>query len=147
MHKTRPVFDQINLVVTDMEPVLQFYRLLGIEIATPHEWPPGSGALHTDAEFGSASLEFDNVPMAKIWHAGWREARGGKAVLSFSFPSREAVDACYAQLTAAGHAGLQPPYDAFWGARYAIVRDPEGNDVGLMSPIDPKLRSVPAIGD
>ena len=31
----------------------------------------------------------------------------------------------------------QEPYDAFWGARYAIVEDPDGNAVGLMSPIDP----------
>jgi predicted enzyme related to lactoylglutathione lyase len=27
----------------------------------------------------------------------------------------------------------QPPYDAFWGSRYAIVEDPDGNPVGLMS--------------
>jgi uncharacterized glyoxalase superfamily protein PhnB len=44
------------------------------------------------------------------------------------------VDRIYAELTAAGHAGQQPPYDAFWGSRYAIVCDPDGNFVGLMSP-------------
>ena len=26
-----------------------------------------------------------------------------------------------------------PPFDAFWAARYAVVADPDGNDVGLMS--------------
>jgi hypothetical protein len=46
-------------------------------------------------------------------------------------------------LTAAGYAGPQPPYDAFWGARYAIVQDPDDNDVGLMSPIDPNAKFVP----
>ena len=35
----------------------------------------------------------------------------------------------------------QPPFDAFWGARYAIVEDPDGNSVGLMSPVDPTRRS------
>ena len=40
------------------------------------------------------------------------------------------------RLIAAGHTALQPPYDAFWGARYAIVEDPDGNAVGLMGPID-----------
>jgi uncharacterized glyoxalase superfamily protein PhnB len=35
----------------------------------------------------------------------------------------------------------QPPYDAFWGARYAVVSDPDGNAVGIMSPIDPDRRS------
>jgi uncharacterized glyoxalase superfamily protein PhnB len=42
----------------------------------------------------------------------------------FSLPSRAAVDASCAELTAAGYEGRQPPFDAFWGARYAIVADP-----------------------
>ena len=42
----------------------------------------------------------------------------------------------YGDLVAAGYRGRQPPYDAFWGARYAIVDDPDGNGVGLMSPIE-----------
>ena len=57
--------------------------------------------------------------------------------------SRNAVDDRYADLVGAGYPGLQPPYDAFWGARYAIVQDPDGNDVGLMSPSDPERRSQP----
>jgi uncharacterized glyoxalase superfamily protein PhnB len=28
--------------------------------------------------------------------------------------------------------------DTFWGARYAVIEDPDGNHVGLMSPIDPE---------
>ena len=57
--------------------------------------------------------------------------------------SREAVDARYAELAGAGHKGLQPPYDTFWGARYAIVEDPDGRHVGIMSPIDPERRTAP----
>jgi hypothetical protein len=38
---------------------------------------------------------------------------------------------------------VQVPYDAFWGARYAIVADPDGNEVGLMSPRDDDRRSFP----
>jgi predicted enzyme related to lactoylglutathione lyase len=37
----------------------------------------------------------------------------------------------------------QPPYDTFCGARYAILLDPDGNYVGLMSPPDPARRSAP----
>ncbi len=52
---------------------------------------------------------------------------------------REAADqasvrAFLAELTAVGYRARQPPFDAFWGARFAIVADPDGNDVGLMSP-------------
>jgi uncharacterized glyoxalase superfamily protein PhnB len=64
-------------------------------------------------------------------------------VIGFALPSREAVDERYAALVAAGHHGRQAPFDAFWGARYAIVADPDGNDVGLMSPIDESRRTWP----
>ena len=70
-------------------------------------------------------------------------ANGGRAVIGFRVSSRERVDELYSQLTADGYAGQQPPYDAFWGARYAIVEDPDGNPVGIMSPSDPDRRSRP----
>jgi uncharacterized glyoxalase superfamily protein PhnB len=43
----------------------------------------------------------------------------------------------------AGYRGLQEPYDAFWGARYAIIEDPNGVAVGVMSPISPDRKSPP----
>ena len=54
--------------------------------------------------------------------------------------TREAVDALVDSLVAEGVAVQQEPYDAFWGARYAVVSDPDGNGVGIMSPIDPAQR-------
>ncbi len=95
---------------------------------------PPSQQFHIRAGFGSA----------RLWHAAWRNdpATVG-VVIGFSLPTREAVDEHYAELTSAGYAGRQPPFDAFWGARYAIVADPDGNDVGLMSPIDESRRTWP----
>ncbi len=63
-------------------------------------------------------------------------------MLGFRVTERETVDAIYADLTAAGAVGQQPPYDAFWGARYAVVTDPDGNAVGIMSAIDPARRTT-----
>lgn len=45
----------------------------------------------------------------------------------------------------AGHRVGQPPYDAFFGSRYAIVIDPDGNEVGLKSPIDDAAKYVPEV--
>jgi len=64
-------------------------------------------------------------------------------VIGFRVPSRDAVDQTYEDLTSAGYGGQQSPYDAFWGARFAVVEDPDGNSVGLMSPIDPAHRTAP----
>ncbi|HYX63602.1 MAG TPA: VOC family protein, partial [Burkholderiales bacterium] len=72
-----------------------------------------------------------------------RDAIRGKVVVGFRLGSREAVDATYADLTAAGYEALQAPYDAFWGARYAVVEDADGIAVGLMSPRSAQLRAAP----
>jgi uncharacterized glyoxalase superfamily protein PhnB len=53
------------------------------------------------------------------------------------------VDQLVEALAVDGAAVQQRPYDAFWGARYAIVSDPDGNAVGIMSPVDPSRRSEP----
>ena len=71
------------------------------------------------------------------------EAERGRVLLGFGLPSREAVDELFDELVTHEHQALQPPYDAFWGARYAIVEDPDGNPVGLMSPSDDAYRSEP----
>lgn len=148
MADARPVFDQVNLVVGDMDAALGFYRRLGLTIADPPDWPPGSGARHAEVAMPNGTrLEFDNHAMVAIWHPDWRDGgNASRVVLNFSLPSRAAVDERYAELTAAGHGARRPPHDAFWGSRYAIVQDPDGNDVGLMSPMDPAKRSMPRPG-
>ena len=37
------------------------------------------------------------------------------------------------RLVASGAEGHLAPWDAFWGHRYAVVRDPDGNDVDLFA--------------
>ena len=50
-------------------------------------------------------------------------------------PDPADVDALYAELTEAGHQGELAPFDAFWGQRYAVVHDPDGNGVDLFAPL------------
>jgi uncharacterized glyoxalase superfamily protein PhnB len=88
---------------------------------------------------GAVDLHFDSTEYARHWARGW--ATGARVVVNFKVASREMVDAIYSDLTGAGYRGQYEPYDAFWGARYAIVEDPDGNAVGIMSPIDPARRS------
>jgi catechol 2,3-dioxygenase-like lactoylglutathione lyase family enzyme len=147
MSKANIRFNQLNLVVEDMNTTVAFYQGLGMKVRFDGgEWPPGSGARHVALDNGEGAIfELDNLAMARIWHRGWRspDAGGRPVVLGFSLPSREAVNERYQELTAAGYTGRQEPYDAFFGARYAVVCDPAGNDVGLMSPIDQHRRFTP----
>ncbi len=143
MADAAPVLSGLNLIVRDMDATLAFYRQLGLDIPDSAVWRTDSGAHHVVLSLPNGfGLDFDSVPLAKSYNAGYKEAQGGsRSVIGFSVDSRDAVDARYARLTGAGHTGLQPPHDAFWGARYAIVEDPDGNHVGLMSPIDPARRT------
>ncbi|MHB8415609.1 MAG: VOC family protein [Acidiferrobacteraceae bacterium] len=139
--------NQVNLVCHDVDASLAFYRALGIEIV---EAPHGSdGIRHARARFPDGFLlEFDNELLARVYNAAWRHDKGSRQdcsriVIGITLPTREAVDQCYAALTAAGYAGRQCPFDAFWGQRYAVVADPDGHDVGLMSPADEARRTWP----
>jgi len=133
-----PVPDQFNLVVSDMEASVAFYRRLGLVIPdAPGAWQRH----HRTAQLQNGfDLDFDSAEFATDWNLGWS---GGMGVLGFKVESRERVDEIYADLIGAGYQGQQPPYDAFWGTRYAIVEDPDGNAVGITSPVDPARRTGP----
>jgi catechol 2,3-dioxygenase-like lactoylglutathione lyase family enzyme len=136
-----PKLDGINLVVADMDASVAFYRLLGLEIAdTEPQWQHQHRNVTTGNDF---SFDLDSVEFAREWNQGWTGGSGGHTgVLGFRVDSRDAVDELFARVAGAGYRAQQSPYDAFWGARYAVVEDPDGNAVGLMSPIDPDRRGA-----
>jgi uncharacterized glyoxalase superfamily protein PhnB len=121
-----------------MDAAVAFYRLLGLAVPEP----VGGGA-HVEIDLGHGMhLALSNVALTRSYDPGWRAPSLPPAsALQFQVSSRDAVDARYAELTAAGHHGHLPPVDAFWGNRYAEVDDPDGNIVGIHSPTDPSTRS------
>ena len=149
MDRTRPTLNQLNIVSGDVDASIAFYRRLGVEIPEPRIWRTSTGVHHVSAieadSQAAATLDLDSAAFAQIWNRGWtgRIDLAGRVVVGFSVDSRDEVDRLYDEMTAAGHRGLQAPWDAFWGARYAIVEDPDGIAVGLMSPISAKHRAPP----
>ena len=141
MADERPVLDQINLVVTDMEASLAFYRRLGVDIPDRMpQWDPHHRSANTA---GGLDFDLDSVVFTRQWDEGWGGRKNGAgSVVVFKVETREDVDEIYNDLVGAGYKGQQAPYDAFWGARFAVIEDPDGNAVGIMSPSDPGLRSA-----
>jgi catechol 2,3-dioxygenase-like lactoylglutathione lyase family enzyme len=146
MEHEKPVLNQVNIVAGNFARSLDFYRRLGVEFASADR----TGApFHVNGETPNGlRLELDSAEFAKVWNPGWaaRPGLAGRMVLGFGVASRDAVDRVYAELSGAGYVGLAPPHDAFWGARYAILEDPNGIAVGLMSPIDPARKASPPAG-
>lgn len=140
-----PVFNQINLVVRDMPAMVAFYERLGVEFTrTLPEWEPHHRTFDAAHMLDGFDFDLDSLAFTPKWDQGWPAGNVGP-VFGFRMPSSDAVDATYADLTGAGYAGEQPPWDGFMGARYAVVVDPDGNRVGLMGPIDKSRETIPPL--
>jgi uncharacterized glyoxalase superfamily protein PhnB len=61
----------------------------------------------------------------------WSRRPGNQFSLAFECDSPAEVDTIYSQLISAGYHGDKDPWDAFWGQRYAQLRDPDGVPVDL----------------
>jgi catechol 2,3-dioxygenase-like lactoylglutathione lyase family enzyme len=124
-----PRLDMIGLVVADMAASLAFYRRLGIDLP-----PAADDAPHTETTLpGGLRVAWDTVETVRSFDPSWSPATGSRVSLAFDCGSPEGVDAVYAALTEAGHPGHLKPWDAFWGQRYAVVHDPDGNAVDLFA--------------
>ena len=126
-------FDLIGLVVADMARSLAFYRRLGLDI--PEE---ADGEAHVEASLpGGLRIAWDTVETVRSFDPEWTAPSGsGRIGLAFKCDRPAEVDAMYAELLDAGYEGHKEPWDAFWGQRYALVRDPDGNGVDLFAPLD-----------
>ncbi len=139
MASDRIFVDQVNVVVPDMDAAVAFYRALGFEVQeSGDEWDNHHRRVNAG---GTLGFDLDSVSFAKMWNRGWQG--GGGVVVTFRTEEREAVDRLFERLIAAGYEGDQPPFDAMWGARFAVIRDPAGNSIGIMSPVDPARRAPP----
>jgi catechol 2,3-dioxygenase-like lactoylglutathione lyase family enzyme len=123
-------FAVIELVVADMAKSLAFYRRLGLTIAADGDTQP-----HTEATLpGGLRMAWDTVDTVRSFDPEWTPAAGSSRVgLAFDCGTPSGIDRVYAELVEAGYQGHKQPWDAFWGQRYALVHDPDGNSVDLFA--------------
>ena len=124
-------FSLVGLVVADMGRSLAFYRRLGLDIPAAADSEP-----HVEVNLpGGLRLAFDTVDTVRSFDPGWTPPEGGghRVGLAFACDDPAEVDRVYAELVDAGHDGHKEPWDAFWGQRYAVVHDPDGNGVDLFA--------------
>lgn len=126
----RPTLALFELVVSDMARSLAFYRLLGLDIPADRDGEP-----HADFDLGNGMrIAWDTQAVIRSFDPDWQPATGGpSASLAFACGSPGEVDALYAEIVAAGYEGHLEPWDAFWGMRYATLRDPDGHGVDLFA--------------
>jgi catechol 2,3-dioxygenase-like lactoylglutathione lyase family enzyme len=125
-----PQLNAIGLVVEDMPRALAFYRRLGLDLPAEADQQP-----HVEATLpGGLRLLWDTVETIHSFEPDWRPPSGGPgSSLAFRCDSAADVDRTYEELTSLGYEGHKSPWDAFWGQRYAVLRDPDGNGVDLFA--------------
>jgi catechol 2,3-dioxygenase-like lactoylglutathione lyase family enzyme len=121
----------IGVVVADTARSLAFYRRLGLDV------PAGADTEdHVEVALpGGLKLAFDTVETIRSFDPSWSPPSGSpRTGLAFACDSPAEVDKLYGELVAAGYEGHKEPWDAFWGMRYAVLHDPDGNSVDLFCP-------------
>lgn len=126
-----PRIDAIGVVARDIPQTVAFYRLLGFQFPETGDsddhieaiTPPGAPRLMIDSH--ALILKLNGVEPRPATHSAFG--------LVCDSPAQ--VDALVQAVSDAGHAVPVPPWDAFWGQRYATVCDPDGTRIDLFAPL------------
>ena len=121
-----PSLNALGIVASDMARSLDFYRQLGLDVPdTPEEG-------HVTISLSNGlRLMLDSEDEIRKFRPEWTRQSGNQLSLALECDNPAEVDSLYAQMISAGHHGDKEPWDAFWGQRYAQLRDPDGVPVDL----------------
>ena len=124
-----PELNAIGIVASDLRRSIAFYRLLGVDL-------PADGEGHIEATLPNGTrLMLDEESVIKSFRPDWTRETGNQLALAFECASPAEVDELYGNVKAAGFDAEKEPWDAFWGQRYAQLRDPDGVPVDLFAPL------------
>jgi uncharacterized glyoxalase superfamily protein PhnB len=121
-----PQLNAVGIISSDMERSIAFYRILGLDV------PDTASKGHVDA-FLASGVHFmlDSEEEIRKFRPEWTRTTGNQIALALECASPGEVDEVYGRVTDAGFHGEKEPWDAFWGQRYAQLRDPDGVPVDL----------------
>lgn len=122
--------DLIGIAVKDMPTALAFYRAVGLNIPAELD---SEGHAEITLENG-LRLAWDSYEVIRSFDDDWQEPTGQPRIgLAFLCDTPADVDAQYERIIELGYESHKAPFDAFWGQRYAQIKDPDGNIIDLFA--------------
>lgn len=121
--------DAVAVSSTDMAKTVAFYELLGFVFGP---WTAADKHVEPLTKPGEVRLMIDTAELMEQL-TGQKPTPPNHASFAMLCDTPAEVDAVAARLQAAGHTLTVEPWDAFWGQRYATVKDPDGYQIDLFA--------------
>ncbi len=119
----------IGIVSKNIPESVRFYSLLGLVFE-----PCDKTTQHLESTLPNGlRLMLDSEELIQSMKPHWIKPKNSSISLAFECKSAKEVDEAYAKLIKAGFNAEKEPWDAFWGQRYAVVLDPDGNAIDLFA--------------
>ncbi|CAJ1969570.1 unnamed protein product [Cylindrotheca closterium] len=125
------ILDAVGIVCGDLKQSTKFYGLLGLEFQS------AGGPEHLEATTPTGlRLMLDSEDLMKKINPDFVKPTGSGMTLCFKQESAAEVNKVYDSVIKSGYVGTKAPYDAFWGQRYASIKDPDGNPIDLFADLN-----------
>lgn len=122
--------DMIGIIVSDMAKAIEFYEVFGFSVIGDPTQP------YVELDNQGVRISLNTREMVTGIYGFSPESRGDKLELAFLCDSVEEVDQLSAKMKAAGYEIVKEPWDAFWGQRYAIIKDLDGNLLSIFTNLE-----------
>ncbi|MBN22093.1 MAG: glyoxalase [Bdellovibrionaceae bacterium] len=115
----------IGIVALNMEETLKFYENFGLkfnQISEDH---------YESVTESGVRLMIDSKNLILKLNPQWKFSNSSNIVLCFEKQTPDEVDKLFHSLVSKGSQSVKEPWNAFWGQRYATLKDPNGNLIDI----------------
>ncbi len=123
--------DAVAVSTTDMAATIKFYGLLGF----------GFPSVEKDMQHIESTSSPNGVRLMIDHHKmlteilGYTPQAGNHSCFAILYEKSKEVNDVALKLQQAGFELVKEPWDAFWGQRYCVVKDPDGYMSDLFAPL------------
>ena len=117
----------VSVKTKDMKRSIKFYKILGFKFKNNISQEQHVENIHTESDI---KLMIDTKEMIKSV-IGCEPKVSNFSTFAILYNTATEVDDVYQNLKASKFEVEKEPWDAFWGQRYCVVKDPDGHLIDL----------------
>lgn len=122
--------DMVGIITKDMPGAIEFYETLGFQTVAMES------SDYVELQHEGVRISLNTAKMVASIYGYEPKTVGDTVELAFLCESVEDVDHTYFKMIDAGYESFRKPWDTFWGQRYAIIKDIDGNLLSLFADLN-----------